>query len=114
MEELCHEMPVTGLKRPNTGKDDDDEGSLPCSQRPAISPYHEPDKQSLQIHVLFKIYFNTALISMPGSPKWSLLFTFSGHNHILYIFFTTTMQAMCFPHITLLYMIISERYAEDH
>jgi hypothetical protein len=28
MEELCHVMLITGLKRPNTGKNDDDETTL--------------------------------------------------------------------------------------
>jgi hypothetical protein len=29
------------------------EGSLPCSQKPAISPYPEPDETSPQLAILF-------------------------------------------------------------
>jgi len=47
-----------------------------CTQEPAIGPYPEPVESSSHYHKLFKIYFNTTLLSTPSSPKWSIPFKF--------------------------------------
>ena len=48
------------------------EGSLPHSHQPATCSYPEPDRSSLCPPSHFsKIYFNSILLSMPGSSKWS-------------------------------------------
>jgi hypothetical protein len=57
------------------------EGSLPCSQNPAIVSDLEPDEFSPHL-ILFHIHFNIILPSTSRLSKWSLPFRFFNQNII--------------------------------
>jgi len=49
------------------------EGSLPCSQKPATSPYPEPDESSTHLHTQFsKIHSNIIFSSTSVFSEWSV------------------------------------------
>jgi hypothetical protein len=50
------------------------EGSLPCSQKPAIGPYPEPNPVLPIDFYLPKLHLNVIISSTPRSSQWSLTF----------------------------------------
>jgi hypothetical protein len=80
------------------------DGSLPCSQQPAIGPYPEPDESSP--HLLLPISVKSILISFQlylVLPSGLYLSGFS--TKILYAFFISTMRATYPSHLILLDLI---------
>jgi hypothetical protein len=50
---------------------------------PPPVPFPEPARSNSYPHIAFpKIHLNIILPSKPGSPKWSLSFTFPHQNHV--------------------------------
>jgi len=70
------------------------EGSLPCSHKPAIGPYPEPDECSSHSSTLFlkRIHFNIIFTLTRISHKRSLPFI----TKLLYIYFTQP-RTFCLP-----------------
>lgn len=48
--------------------------SLPCLKQPTTSSYTEPRESTYNLTI--KTHFKIIFLSMPRSPKWSLLFRF--------------------------------------
>jgi hypothetical protein len=56
------------------------EGSLPCSKMPSTGPYPERNEPNSHPPILFKIYFNIILPSMPKNIVCNHISPFFGHD----------------------------------
>jgi hypothetical protein len=74
--------------------------SLPCSQKPATCPYHQPDECIQHPHTFFHmIHFNIILASTPSLPSGLVPSGFQ--IKIWYAFIISPMRATCLSPLVL-------------
>jgi hypothetical protein len=80
--------------------DEEEEGSLSCSQQPSTGSYPEPDQSILPHHIYLRFILLLFSHLRPGVS--SGLFHSGFHTNILYAFLSAPIRATCSSHLILI------------